>query len=368
MKNTKHILILDSIPSMSGSKVATQNILASLTKDKLKLTVLTHDESAWQAPEQQTQSIHEPPFLTQKQHGAGYLLRHFVLFLNILWVRIKFGKIDLSVGASDPSNDLAIYLYQFLFNNQVMQLIHEPITPSKTAGHCLREADAIFYIGSATDSINQALKLISSSLKQLKREGVVIKPFINGLPSTNWPSAVTDYQRPHILWAASLLKWKGLDTLVSALKRFSLVHRPESHICYIRPKQMKLEISQAPIKMPNVNWHESPENLDEIRQQTNVFISTSDREPFGLSILEAMAAGHCVFIPKDGAYWDHQLIEDEHCIKYLPGSAQDLNLQLRAVIKHPERIQKLGLAAQKIAKNYQAEKLYYNIVQFIEVG
>lgn len=368
MRNTKHILILDSIPYISDSKLATQNILACLTKDNIKLTVLTHDKHAWQAPGRQTQIIYEPLLLTQKSSGIGYYLRHLILFLNMIWVRIKFGKIDLTVGASSPNHDLAIYLYQLLFNNQVMQLIHAPITPSKTAGYCLREADSIFYIGCALDSINLTLKSIDYSADELKGQGTKIKPFLNGLPTNNWPSPVIDYQQPKLLWAETRLKQEELATLTSALESCSFMTRPETHICYNARKQTQVKNSQTPIEIPNVYWHESPDHLDEIRRHTNIFISTSHKNSFGLATLEAMAAGLCIVIPKDGSYWDHQLIEGKHCIKYLPCNPQDLRHQISAVIKHPQLIEKLGLSAQKIAQHYRANTLYHTIAQTIEAG
>ncbi|MEI8597440.1 glycosyltransferase [Vibrio sp. M60_M31a] len=119
-------------------------------------------------------------------------------------------------------------------------------------------------------------------------------------------------------WAASLLKWKGLETLIKASKRAAISQSVVLNVCYIRPVDTCLPISNAPVLLSHTIWYEDPENLDDIRSQSNIFVSTSCNEPFGLSILEALAAGMCVVIPSDGAYWDKTLTHNENCIKYQP--------------------------------------------------
>ena len=366
MKNLKHIVVLDSIPFMGGSKVATENILRCLNSTHTKVTVLSADQNAWLSHNLTVQPLHELNFLTQKQWGLAYFARHLILLFNLIWLQIKFGRIDLAIGASGPGNDLALYWSKKIFKHPVMQLVHGSVGQSNTIARCLKQADHIFYLDSAIGSIDQVLSRLNSSINQLKSSGKTVLPMVNGLSSHNWPKSVTNYESPRLLWAASLLKWKGLDTLISALNSLSAETRPETNICYIRPKQTELEISQAPIEIKHVQWFESPSNLDEIRQQSNVFISTSHLEPFGLSILEAMAAGHCALIPADGAYWDQQLTCGENCIKYLPDDSVDLYRQIKCLIKRPALIEQLGKSAQNHAETYRAESLYLPIVNIIE--
>ena len=74
-----------------------------------------------------------------------------------------------------------------------------------------------------------------------------------------------------------------------------------------------------------------------------------------------MAAGHCVLIPADGAYWDRTLVDDTNCIKYTTGDANDLANKLFSLSRDTARIRRLGEAASDIAGNYRAITQYATI-------
>jgi len=74
-----------------------------------------------------------------------------------------------------------------------------------------------------------------------------------------------------------------------------------------------------------------------------------------------MAAGLCIVIPSDGAYWDRTLNNNIDCIKYRAGDADDLAQKLIMLSKHMGRVTELGEQAAKIALNYRAQKQYANI-------
>jgi glycosyltransferase involved in cell wall biosynthesis len=116
------------------------------------------------------------------------------------------------------------------------------------------------------------------------------------------------------------------------------------------------------MSIPGVTWRRQPDNLDQVRAGCNIFVSTSSKEPFGLSILESLAAGLCVVIPQDSAYWDRQLINNINCIKYIPGSAESLAKAIQTLLDHPSRIRRIGTAGSFFAEHYRAESCYQHIV------
>jgi glycosyltransferase involved in cell wall biosynthesis len=182
------------------------------------------------------------------------------------------------------------------------------------------------------------------------------------LPRDQWPTETTA-TTPKIFWAASLLKWKGLKTLIETLEIIPADSRPEFHICYIRPRANNLEMGPDPMVIEGVNWHENPRNLDQIRSECNIFVSTSKNEPFGLSILESMAAGLAIIIPKDGAYWDLVLRDKINCLKYEAEDPRDLALKILYLQQNPEIMMKLGSQSKQIAQQYGSDSVYAEIVQ-----
>ena len=196
------------------------------------------------------------------------------------------------------------------------------------------------------------------------RKSQNVSEFENGICKNQWPSPC-QYKTPTILWASSLLKWKGLDILIDALSKMSVENRPNTHICFIKPLDTLLPISNNLMKIENVKWHEEPDNLDRIRASCNIFISTSQNEPFGLSILEAMASGHCVMIPADNAYWDKTLIHNKNCIKYAPQDPDDLRSKIQFLQDNPDIIKRIGACSQSVSLKYKAEDLHQPIISAI---
>ena len=358
----RHILVLDPTPFAGGSKVATLNILRLLDPQTTRVSVLTNDIASWPGAQITRQPLGEAQSLTKQEQGLSYFARHLLIALHILRLRLRHGPIDIALGASGPGVDLALYLAKPLLGYRLVQLVHGPVARSRTIARCLQKADQVYYLESSRNALLTALATLDDSPELPASRFSLLQ---NGLPNEGWPS-LCQKEQPVIYWAASLLKWKGLEILLKALKQLDTAERPTSHICYIRPQGTTLAVSQAPVEIKSVDWHHAPKNLDEIRASSNIFVSTSDKEPFGLSILEAMAAAHCIVIPADGAYWDRTLEDGIECIKYRPGDSQDLANKLRELSQNMQRVKELGAAAFCKAQQYRAEKCLKEITQTLQ--
>lgn len=385
-KSKNHCLIFDPIPFSGGSKIATKEAIYQSDHNKISYTVLSVSPSCWNDDSlKQKHSVSVFPLYCPKKlllssYSWTYWLKQLFFCISIALLLARTSKVDVALGASGPGVDMALYLCRKLFGYRLLQLIHGPVGLSRSIGYCLTQADTTFYLSSSQKSMTDAMaiyfdyKFNTHKYKYPQSLGAdcarfnLASPhyyrFENGISTHKWPTPCM-YGEPTIFWAASLLEWKGLDTLVEAgrllAKRISILSR----ICYIRPSNTQLELSTAPVELKNCEWYEQPRNLDELRSKSNIFVSTSRNEPFGLSILEAIASGMCVVIPKDGSYWDKKLKHNVNCIKYKPGCAASLADALLLLALHPLKIEQLGLSARNIADHYHASHSYLRIAQSI---
>lgn len=368
MKRLPHILVLDPIAFAGGSKISTRHVLSLLEHKKVRISILSADVKSWQAlsldkthlATTSVTPLFMPTALQKTEQGIGFFIRHFIIAAQLLWLRIFTARIDTALAASGPGVDYALYLVKSVLGFRLIQMVHGPVANSGTIARALNAANQVFYLNSTQASLSNALKKAGyfSDIASAPQ----FHSFRNGLAEPSWPSPC-QYRYSVVFWAASLLKWKGLDTLLNALSHLPSSRRPETHVCYIRPQQQNLPVSLAPQTLSNVFWHQQPPNLDTIRAHANIFVSTSTNEPFGLSILEAMAAGMCVIIPADDAFWDNQLAHGVNCLKYPAGNESALAETLLLIQNDIKKIQRLGLAAMLIAKKYRAETCFAEIAE-----
>jgi len=360
MQQPKHIVIVDAIAYPGGSKVATNSLLATFNRDAVNVTIVTNDPASWSEHHRIIRLL-EIPWLAAQEQGLCYFFRHLLLALHLLVARLRYGTIDVALGASNPGVDLSLYLAQPLLRFSIVQLVHGPIASSRTIARCLLRASHVFYLKSTARSIERCLlKVTHQNTLRGVLMGEKFSELNNGLSTSSWPTQC-QYIRPQILWSASLLKWKGLDFFIQAIAAMPLDRRPITQVCYIRPLATDQEFSNPEIILEKLYWHQQPATLDRIRAGCNIFISTSVNEPFGLAILEAMAAGHCVVIPDDNAHWAQILCHDVNCIKYQTNNLQDLTEQVLRLSLDLVRIAQIGARAQQVAHHYRSDTAYANV-------
>ena len=364
MTKRLNILVIDPTAYPGGSKTATETILNLVAPEMVNITVLTSDEKSWLTPSYTRIKLHELNWLSSQEQGVLYFIRHLYIACYLLFFHLRLGHIDLAIGASGPGVDLPLYILKPVLKYKIIQLIHGPVAPSHTIAKCLKKADAIYYLESCKASLLNAISLDKTApLKELSGNYHI---FENGIAAEHWPSPC-QYKSPIVFWAASLLKWKGLEIFVSAVSSLSVLKRPEAKICYIKARNTILPASAINPHLVKATWYEDPAHLDLIRASCNIFVSTSQNEPFGLSVLEAMASGHVVVIPSDGSYWDRILSDHVTSIKYKPNDPCDLAQKIQLLANDMQMMEKIGQKSFKLAKNYQAEQRYSKIIDYIEM-
>ncbi|MCK6264945.1 glycosyltransferase [Vibrio sp. ZSDE26] len=370
-----HYLIFDPVEFLGDSKVAIKEALLLSNPSKSKYTILTAHRSSWADSgfcNHQVNLISIPTFadLTHNENGVGYRLKQVTYALLILFVWLRHEKITALIGHSGPSVDLPLYITKKIINIPVIQMIHTPIEKSYCVGYCLTIADRVYYLESVKPCvylvINHYLRRTLSAVDAHTQShdlmlGGRYRCFQNGISKEHWPTRA-QYDYPTLFWNDSALKCNGLDLLTKAAKELEQFDPFAANICFTRPIDTSLPTCDTPKLLPHVQWHQNPTNVDEIRCQSNIFVSTSPKEYFGFDTLEAIAAGMCVIIPQDGAYWDQALTDGVNCLKYKPGCTDSLIKAISIANQDLELVVRLGDEGLKIAKQHQASNSYRAIV------
>lgn len=253
MKLARYVLLFDPIPFHGGSKVATTAAL-NLVSNQLPIEVLSSHLNSWQDLNcQDSAMLRTPELLLAQTKGLGYWFKQLYFCMAIGWLMFRLLLVRASIPsqivvASGPGVDLAAYLVAHLFNIKLIQIIHGPIAKSRSSHWCLNQGHTTFYLPSAKASIQFCL-----DAEVLKQNFV---PFINGL--SKWPKPQIENSLPiSVFWAASLLKWKGLDLLTEAMQTQGLNHCLHANVCYIKPQQTKAEQCQIDRDIKHIHWHEN---------------------------------------------------------------------------------------------------------------
>ncbi|CAM3039375.1 glycosyltransferase family 4 protein [Vibrio rarus] len=368
-----HCIVFDPIPYHGGSKVATQ-LAMQWTNSHTHYYILSASKHSWQKPHtthSHTRYFCLPQCLARCTQGQGYWLKqlflmlYLALFTAYVAISTRCKPVSLLL-ASGPGVDFAGYVIGHIFALQIIQLIHGPVGKSRATKWCLTQGYPTFYLPAAQSSLRHCLQLTHN--QSLPHH---LNIFVNGLDDAHYPTLHRFcHTTPQVqfYWAASLLKWKGLDLLLQAHNMTQWQNKSALHICYIRPAVGQAEQSAIDPTLSGVHWYHEPNNLDAIRAQCDVYISTSINEPFGLSTLEALAAGLIVLIPRDGAFWDTQLQDGVHCLKYDSNNANSLNECMQSLTHNLARLQPIAQQGRKIAARYLAKQTYAAICNAIDTA
>jgi len=360
----KRVLIYDPVPFKGGSKEVMKTILTELPSN-IEVWVISNDFESWRGGNVQFMPLFSPSFLLKQTTGIGYFLKHFIFLFSLFFTLCKLKRFTKIIGLSGPCVDFSLYLLTEIIKIDIVQLIQGDIANSKVAGFGLTRAKQVFYLPSTLDSIVQTLETYGQH-QHIAKEN--FSPFVNGIDSSTIKAKVSN-EKVGFLWAASLSKWKRIELFVAAMTELNNIHGEVddffASVCYIKPPAAAhVDITNLD-KDKNVHWYSDPDNLNDIRANSSVFISTSEHEPFGLSILESMAAGLAIVIPEDGAYWDQHLTDGHDCVKYEPNNVESLVKALTRLLDDPSLLSVLSHQAKVSAQNYCHLHCYSNILKCI---
>ena len=165
-----------------------------------------------------------------------------------------------------------------------------------------------------------------------------------------------------------LQHWKGIHVLIEAMP-LVLQRYPDAH-CVVVGGPHALEAEYAPylerwIKelglTQAVTLTGLQSNVPEWMQALDIFVHASDREPFGIVIIEAMALGKPVIAGNSGGPTEI-MTDGVHGLLTPFGDADALAAALLRYLAEPDLALRLGLAAQERAREFSTQNYAANFI------
>ncbi len=158
------------------------------------------------------------------------------------------------------------------------------------------------------------------------------------------PSAETEPSDPTILFLANPMRRKGIFTLLDAFEKLS-ARVPKCKLLIAGSGHDITEVNERIGRMqcgPQVSLlgHVPRESVNKVIRGCTVYCLPSFGEPFGMSALEAMAAGKPLVVTNTGGLAD--LVRDEGGRKVPPGDAGALSNALEEVLTNKSLRQDMG--------------------------
>ncbi|MEH1822705.1 MAG: glycosyltransferase family 4 protein [Nostoc sp.] len=168
-----------------------------------------------------------------------------------------------------------------------------------------------------------------------------------------------------------LQRWKGMHVLVQAMPK--ILHKyPDAHCVVVGGKHdlepdyedfLKAEITALGLK-DQVIMAGLQRNIPEWVQAMDVFVHASDKEPFGIVIIEAMALGKPVIAGSAGG--PTEIITDGMNGLLTPyGDADQLAIAILRYLDEQEFARSAGIAARQRALDFSTQNYAQNFINTI---
>jgi glycosyltransferase involved in cell wall biosynthesis len=343
------LLVHDESPGLGGSVTSLGALLPFLRSAGWRVEVVALQPEGWEG-----EGI-EPHLLRRRGErvkGAAYFAREAVRALDLRALARRLGP-DVLLANNGPTANLATHLAGRSLGLPVVQYVRGPFPRSDLAGKILRSASAIFTVGDECTRLTSAVGRVR------------VEPVAEGLDPSRWPRPRAPFTRAW-LWNSALVGWKGLPLLLDAFGALG-ASAPPLHVCYTTLPDHHPDAVEPPVRVPaGVEMHRAPPDLDELRSRCIAYVHTALRpEPFGRSVLEAMAAGLCPIVPAAGT--PGRLIRHRvNGLVYAPGSARGLESVLRLVAREPALCAQLGARAESDARAYRSDLVFQPVLAGLE--
>lgn len=229
---------------------------------------------------------------------------------------------------------------------------------------------------------NYDLTLVSSKATQTKLKklgvnnilteellGIDIEKFSPTLRQTDFFES--KYQIPNIdskvklIFLGRLTPDKGWKFTIDAFTKAQKVNLEDVALIIAGDGSMRDRISQELTKLaPHTHLlgRVSPDDVPALLINSDIHVTTSEKETKGLTILEAMAAGIPVLAPCAGGLVD-SIQDGENGLLFTPQNTADFTTKLKTLIDNPKLRQTMGIKAKASVAGYSWEQATQNLLK-----
>jgi glycosyltransferase involved in cell wall biosynthesis len=171
-----------------------------------------------------------------------------------------------------------------------------------------------------------------------------------------------------------LQRWKGMHTLVDAMPQI-LQRYPDAHCVVVGGKHdlesdyenfLKAQIADLGLS-DRVSMVGLQRNIPEWMQAMDIVVHASDKEPFGIVIIEAMALGKPVIAGNAGG--PTEIITDAVNGLLTPyDDAEALAIAILRYLEDPELARTIGVAARQRALDFSTQRYAQNFVNVVRAA
>lgn len=349
------VLIHEGAPGFGGSVTSLAALVPELEAAGFDVRIASAREEGWD----RLGLIDKTDFIRAQHwdayHGPRFFGREALRSRELRAIASKH-RASLVMGNNTPMTNLASYWAAGSLNLPMIQYIRGAFFPSRLDRWALSRARAIFLVGDEAERLVQSMHLENQPPTMQVKEG---------LSESQWPSPRKSDAKDW-LWASALAAWKGLPMLTSAYEELQSQKwaLPPLQVCYAGFERADGDAGALPKRVPpGVTLRHDPPDLDGIRAGCRVYFHTSLRpEPFGRSILEAMAAGLCPVVPDEGG-GALLVVHKKNGLLYPARSKEGLKEAMRTLIMNPDIADRLGRAAAQSAEAYKASRAFRPVTE-----
>jgi glycosyltransferase involved in cell wall biosynthesis len=178
----------------------------------------------------------------------------------------------------------------------------------------------------------------SQAIARVVGAGVVLHPGVDldAFTATPLPDGP-----PRALVLGALVGWKRPDLAIEIARRM-----PELHVTFAGEPMPGFAPPAAPA---NVTFAGRVEDVNAALSQAHLLLHCADREPYGLALVEALAAGRPVVAPDAGG--PREIVADGAGRLYEPGNADAAVAAIRAVRNDPDASARARARAERFDVN-----------------